>query len=243
MSHRNRWKLGLVVGLLTLIGVLGYSGASWVYSADAATIPTVPTLPTLPTVPTVATFDDVPTSHVHFYHVEAIYYAGITQGCSVTPPLYCPDAPVSRRQMALFLVRGLDGPTYVPTLPTVPSFDDVPPSDPDYGFIERLYQEHQITQGCSASPPLYCPDFATSRAQMAKFLVVASYGPSYTPPAATGIFADVPISDPFAPYIEQIYNDGISTGCAVSPLRFCPNDPVARAQMATFLARAFHLVP
>ncbi|MGH9364447.1 MAG: hypothetical protein ACRD1B_04165, partial [Thermoanaerobaculia bacterium] len=39
-------------------------------------------------------------------------------------------------------------------------------------WIERLSVEG-VTGGCSASPPLYCPDDANTRAQMAVFLVTA----------------------------------------------------------------------
>ena len=35
---------------------------------------------------------------------------------------------------------------------------------------------------------------------------------------------------------------GITVGCAVEPARYCPDDPVTRAQMATFLARALKLI-
>jgi hypothetical protein len=53
--------------------------------------------------PAVATFDDVPTSHPFFQVIEALSASGITAGCSVSPPLYCPDSPVTRAQMAAFL--------------------------------------------------------------------------------------------------------------------------------------------
>ena len=37
-------------------------------------------------------------------------------------------------------------------------------------FIERLAAE-QITGGCQAMPPLYCPDNSSTRGQMAVFIV------------------------------------------------------------------------
>jgi hypothetical protein len=40
------------------------------------------------------------------------------------------------------------------------------------------------------------------------------------------------------PFIEEFYNDGITTGCAQNPLRYCPADKVTRAEMATFIERA-----
>jgi hypothetical protein len=55
--------------------------------------------------PAVATFGDVPTSHFAFRFVEALNRAGITAGCA--PGQYCPDAPVTRAQMAVFLSTAL----------------------------------------------------------------------------------------------------------------------------------------
>ena len=46
--------------------------------------------------PGVATFDDVPTSHPFFQFIQALVAAGITSGCSAAPPLYCPDAAITR---------------------------------------------------------------------------------------------------------------------------------------------------
>lgn len=53
--------------------------------------------------PASAAFTDVPTSHPFFQFVEALRASGITLGCSATQ--YCPDAPVTRAQMAAFLAR------------------------------------------------------------------------------------------------------------------------------------------
>jgi hypothetical protein len=52
--------------------------------------------------PGVATFPvDVPTTHPFFRFIEALAAAGITAGCD--PGMYCPDQPVTRGQMAVFL--------------------------------------------------------------------------------------------------------------------------------------------
>jgi hypothetical protein len=57
--------------------------------------------------PATARYTDVPTTHAFFQYIEALAAAGITGGCSTTPPQYCPDAPVTRGQMAVFLSRAL----------------------------------------------------------------------------------------------------------------------------------------
>ena len=57
--------------------------------------------------PAAATFNDVPTSHPFFQFIEALAKSGITGGCNAAPPLYCPDQPLTRGQMAVFLAKGL----------------------------------------------------------------------------------------------------------------------------------------
>jgi hypothetical protein len=52
-----------------------------------------------------ATFPDVPTGDFGFQYVEALVNSGITGGCGAG--LYCPDNPVTRRQMAIFLAKAL----------------------------------------------------------------------------------------------------------------------------------------
>ena len=57
--------------------------------------------------PAIATFSDVPTGHTFFQFVEALAASGITSGCNVAPPMYCPDDPVTRGQMAAFISKAL----------------------------------------------------------------------------------------------------------------------------------------
>ncbi|MGA7878907.1 MAG: hypothetical protein WCA08_24825 [Desulfoferrobacter sp.] len=61
--------------------------------------------------------------------------------------------------------------------------------------------------------------------------------PEYTPPVAKGIFADVPVGYWASGWIEQLYFDGITKGCTTSPLSYCPESYVTRAEMAAFLLR------
>jgi hypothetical protein len=52
--------------------------------------------------PAIATFVDVPVSHFFFRWIEALAASGITAGCG-PGPAFCPDNPVTRAQMAVFL--------------------------------------------------------------------------------------------------------------------------------------------
>jgi len=64
-----------------------------------------------------------------------------------------------------------------------------------------------------------------------------------TPPpeVASPSFVDVRGDEHWAPYVERLLELGITKGCGVNPLRYCPEDRVTRAQMASFLVRAFNL--
>lgn len=55
--------------------------------------------------PATATFGDVPTTSPQFRFVEALSAAGITAGCGSGN--FCPDLPVTRGQMAVFLTSAL----------------------------------------------------------------------------------------------------------------------------------------
>ncbi|MFY9552535.1 MAG: S-layer homology domain-containing protein [Thermoanaerobaculia bacterium] len=116
------------------------------------------------------------------------------------------------------------------------SFPDVPTSHQFYGFIETIFHKG-VTSGC-ASVPNYCPGDAALRKQMAVFVLKSKEGPAYTPPPAVGIFNDVPASDPFAPWIEELYHRGVVAGCnAPGGPNYCPNNPVLRQQMSVFLLK------
>ncbi len=115
------------------------------------------------------------------------------------------------------------------------SFSDVSGNYWAWNYVEGLYNAG-ITSGCGAG--VYCPANSVTRAQMAIFLVRAIHGTTFTPPEAAGIFSDVPVGSFGADYIEQLFNDGITSGCSVG--NYCPDSPVTRAQMAIFLLRGKH---
>ena len=121
------------------------------------------------------------------------------------------------------------------TTPVV--FADVLPSDPFLSYIDTVYTDG-ITSGCGSNPLIYCPQNSVTRAQMAVFLLKATHGSSYTPPPCAGVFSDVPCSNSFAPWIEELAAEGITSGCGTGI--FCPSNPVTRQQMAAFLLKAEH---
>ncbi|MBI4770942.1 MAG: S-layer homology domain-containing protein, partial [Chloroflexi bacterium] len=196
-------------------------------------------------------FYDAPTSYWAYTYIEALANSGITSGC--TPTAYCPEDRVTRAQMAIFLLRGIHGAAYQPPAATGTMFTDVPAGYWAAAWIEQLAREG-ITAGCAPGAgdprglPYYCPEDPVTRAQMAIFLLRAEHGAAYAPPAASGVlFTDVPVNYWAAAWIEQLANEGITSGCAPGAgdppgLHYnCPEDSVTRAQKAVFLVRTFDL--
>ncbi len=177
-------------------------------------------------------FDD--DASIHQDAIDAIAAAGITKGCN--PPYqsaYCPDEPVTRAQMAAFLIRGLGLSDAEGSNSFVDDDGSIFESD-----IARLAASG-ITRGCN--PPentKFCPDDIVTRGQMAAFLVRAM-GYKRT---VINIFDD-DNGSVFEPDIDALASAGVTLGC--NPpwnFAFCPDQPVTRAQMATFLARALKLI-
>ena len=160
---------------------------------------------------------------------------GITAGCGGGN--YCPTRPVTRAQMAVFLLKAKHGAT-TSRRPARAVFADVPCP----GAVRA--------PGSSSSPPRaspaaaadgnYCPSNPVTRAQMAVFLLKPSTAPATCRPPARGVFDDVAVPVPRSP-----------TGSSSSPPRASPpaaapastarQTPNTRAQMAVFLSKTFSL--
>ena len=102
---------------------------------------------------------------VHEADINRIAAAGITLGCA--PGLFCPEQPVTREQMASFLVRAYQLPTGADTGGFGNPFPDV--TSVHATDVTALYTAG-VTTGCSTTPLAYCPLAPVLREQMAAFL-------------------------------------------------------------------------
>ena len=186
-------------------------------------------------VAAVGGFSDVGEGSVHAPAVEALAAEGVLDGTDCGTGLFCPDDPLQRSVMAIWLVRMLDGADTAPTASDV--FSDVDYNKGYAPFADRL-AELAVTRGCATDPLRYCPDENVTRGQMAAFLVRA-FDLEAGPNAA---FTDVGDGHTFVADIDALAASRVTAGCSTTPLRFCPDRHVTRAQMATFLARAAGLV-
>lgn len=169
------------------------------------------------------TFADVPPGSTHHDDIVSLYDAGLTSGC--TERNYCPQREITRAEMARFLNTAGE------LEPGEATFDDVPATSPFVDDIAAI-ADAGITDGCNAGPNMFCPDQVVTRAQMAKFLAIAAELP---PGDAT--FDDVPPTSEFADDIAAIAEAKITIGCTTDT--YCPNKPVLRSQIATFMVRTY----
>ncbi len=183
-------------------------------------------------------FADTPRGYWAKPWIEALYHDGITSGCASNPRLFCPEAGVTRGQMAVFLLLAKGPAGYAPPPCSTAPFNDVPASSPLCPWIQEL-AHRGVTSGCGGGN--FCPDAVVTREQMSVFLLSTLEGQGYAPPACltSTPFVDVPVSSPFCPWVAELARRGITNGC--SPGSFCPGNPVNRAQMAVFLVSNFHL--
>ena len=114
---------------------------------------------------TVQVFPDVPCSSNFAPWINELVAQQITGGCG--GGLFCPTNPVNRQQMAVFLLKTLEGSGYAPPACTSADFADVPCSNPFAAWIYELV-ERNITAGCGGG--LYCPLTNANRGQMATFI-------------------------------------------------------------------------
>ena len=114
-------------------------------------------------------FADVPCPSTFANWIEQLSAEGITAGCGGGD--FCPAVPVTRQQMAVFLLKTEHGSSYVPPACTG-VFGDVACPSAFADWIEELYAAG-ITGGCQTSPLLFCPTSPVNRGQMAVFIVKA----------------------------------------------------------------------
>ncbi len=186
-------------------------------------------------------FSDVPV--LNEYYEEALFHFEITGGCSYIN--FCPYAYVLREQIAKFICLGMNklSPNSCSISNCASIFADVDNTNIFCPFIEELYSLN-IISGCQSNPLSYCPKNSATRQEMAKILCLAM---NTTNPdscfitSCSGIFSDVTSDNPFCSYIEALYSNGITGGCQLQPLMYCPLNNITRSQMAKFIVLAFGL--
>ena len=178
-------------------------------------------------------FDDVPANTFYSVPVSSLAARGVFNGTECAPRGFCPEAPLDRKTMAVWIVRMIDNADPAP-LAATRFTTDVPAGSFHAPFIERM-AELKITFGCDPNDRTrFCPDRFVTRGQMAAFLTRAYNLPPAANPAA---FVDVAAGAWYAQDVANLAATGITKGCG-DGTRFCPSNDVTRGEMATFLYRA-----
>ena len=174
---------------------------------------------------------------------DCLAYYGITKGTSAGR--FSPTDVVTRRQMALFLIRAAPPAGIVVPKAVDQGFTDIGGlSRPDRNAINQL-AALGITKG--VSPSAFAPDRPVTRRQMAlflsRFLQEAPPGPGATPIVDVRpddrTFRDLSrLSHTDHEAIRKLFEMGVIAG--TSAHTFSPHDPVSRSQMAVFLSRTLH---
>jgi hypothetical protein len=166
--------------------------------------------------------DDSP----HEGDIEILYAQGVTLGCGLS--VYCPNDPMTRGQIALFITRQLSLPSA-----EVDYYDD------DHGSLYEaaINSVTAVGIGFGCGDRLFCPDQPLLREEMAELLVR-----TFSIAASSTNWFDDDDGSAFEPSINALKGAGITFGCdPANDGAFCPQDPLTRGQMASFFVRSIGL--
>ncbi len=202
-----------------VVGVVAAAVTAWVAVAVAAAAPAAAQP---------GGFGDVAEDAYFSVPVAALAELGVFAGTECAQG-FCPNEPIDRKTMAVWVVRVLDGED--PPALSESRFDDVDSHSFHAPFIERM-AALGVTGGCGDGSG-FCPDRVVSRAHMAVFLTRA-YG---LPAGADPGFVDVAGDAWYGAAVSSLAASGVTGGCG-DGTGFCPQQDTSRAQMATFIHRA-----
>jgi hypothetical protein len=189
-------------------------------------------------------FTDVDRFNPFYQYIQCLYCRGIISGYADNTFRW--TANVTRGQVAKIIANsaGLNDTISGQT------FTDVPPGQPFYQYIERLYRHGAISgyntaANCPSGIPCFRPELSVTRGQLAKIDANAA-GYNETPPTGTQSFRDVPARQPFYVYIERLSLHGVINGYTCGgPVEPCPgfyyrpNANITRGQVSKVASQTF----
>ena len=171
-------------------------------------------------------FSDVSTSAYYYEAVKWAQKKGITGG--IGNGLFGPNQPCTRAQIVTFLWRAAGS----PEPKTMSSFSDVPAGS-YYAKAVAWAVENGITAGTGDGK--FSPNAPCTRAQAVTFLYRASGSPAVS---GSAVFGDVAANAFCANAVAWAVANGVTNGTTAST--FSPDNGCTRAQIVTFLYRAFN---
>jgi beta propeller repeat protein len=189
----------------------------------------------------VHTFVDVPSDFWAWQYVEAVAGNGVARGFE--DGTYQPGRDVTRDQMAVYISRALaSGDESVPDYTGTPTFADIASEHWALDYVEYAVAQNIVAGYDDGN---YHPEHRVARDQMAVYVARALVAPSgeagladYVP-ADPRNFPDVPEAFWAHKHVEYCVENGVVAGHVDG--NYHPEYPVARDQMAVYIARAFGL--
>ena len=169
-------------------------------------------------------FVDIPSSAYYYDAVKWAAKKGITGG--IGSGLFGPDQPCTRAHIVTFLWRAAGSPEPKSTV----SFADVPAGS-YYAKAVAWAVENGITLGTGDGT--FSPDATCTRAQSVTFL----YRALGTAPTTVNGFTDVTADAFYTDAVAWAVENGVTNGTTDST--FSPDNGCTRAQIVTFLFRAY----
>ena len=172
--------------------------------------------------------------------IETLFHNGVTGGCAAGG--YCPGDPVTRAQMAVFLLKAKFGAAHVPPPCTGTVFTDVPAraarstpgSRSSRRSDHRRLRRRQLLPRATPSPASRWRSFCSRPSKARRTTRPIARASSTTSRARPA---------PASPTGSRSSTTArITGGCSVAPLEYCPTNPNNRGQMAVFLVKTFGLV-
>ncbi len=185
------------------------------------------------------TFSDVPADAPYAGAIEALFNAGLINGCGNGE--FCPEQFMSRAQAGVLLASA-SGRTVVAY--DEPIFSDLASEHWARPAAETLYR-HCMIDACGDEPLSFCPDDNASRIDFAQGLAGSQQLMAPDEPEsccrpgvvanADPMFADMPEGTDRTLAARLLAEEGISQGCASDPQMFCGSCTLVRAEAATLL--------
>ncbi len=185
--------------------------------------------------PICPTFADVPFSDASSMVVERLSRLTVLEPCSQAPRMFCPQAGLTRGELAVMLEHARSDPGAPVSLTRANPFGDLAPGYPSAPWIAAAWADG-LVEACATEPLEFCAGREATRAEAVEWSYHLTGQPA---PVASGLFADVPGLDPHAGAIEAANRLGWIAACASTPVRrFCPQQVVTRAEAAAIVAGA-----
>jgi hypothetical protein len=215
----NYFGYGRVDALAAVNSVGGATPTGTVVTSTPAPA-TSTTTSTATATPCAMYFTDVFATDYFYVPVRYLFCAGVISGYS--DGTFRPYNNTTRGQLTKIVVLAFGFDIYIPPVPT---FADVPITDPFYQYIETA-AFNQLVSGYSDGT--FRPYNNVTRGQLCKIVVIAAGWSLVNPPIPT--FLDVPPQDPFYTYIETAFEHGIISGYSDGTFR--PGNNATRGQIS-----------